>query len=176
MRFDVSGAAPYASFSATPRLDAAHRQKGAHVSTNGMLPDAALAAIPGGRLRRDAAGAWNAMNAESERRYGVTLRAGGPASSYRTVAQQRQLRQYWVKHGKPQNAAIPGTSNHGWGLAVDVPTQRIRWVIDQIGRRFGYAKAWSDASWEWWHLRYRPGVWHGSAAPSGPPTLRRGQS
>jgi hypothetical protein len=61
------------------------------------------------------------MNAESERRYGVTLRAGGPVSSYRTLAQQRQLRQYWANQGKPQNAAVPGTSNHGWAWRSTSP-------------------------------------------------------
>jgi hypothetical protein len=60
-----------------------------------MPRDTALAAIPGGRLRRDAAGAWSAMNAESERRRGVTLRPLGPLSSYRTLTQQRQLRREW---------------------------------------------------------------------------------
>jgi putative peptidoglycan binding protein/D-alanyl-D-alanine carboxypeptidase-like protein len=146
------------------------------VATNGMLPDTALAAIPGGRLRRDAAGAWNAMNADSERRYGVTLRPLGPLSSYRTLVQQRQLRREWTAKGQPQNAAVPGTSNHGWGLAVDVASQRIRWVIDQIGQPYGYSKAWSDAPWEWWHLRYTPGVWHGPIVPSDPPIMRRGQA
>lgn len=146
------------------------------MATNGMLPDSALATIPGGRLRRDAAGAWNAMNAESERRYGVTLRPLGPLSSYRTLAQQRRLRREWEVKGRPQNAAVPGTSNHGWGLAVDVASQRIRWVIDQIGQPYGYSKAWSDAPWEWWHLRYTPGVWHGPTPPSGPPVMRRGQA
>jgi hypothetical protein len=57
-----------------------------------------------------------------------------------------------------------------------VASQRIRWVIDQIGQPYGYSKAWSDAPWEWWHLRYTPGVWHGPTPPSGPPILRRGQA
>jgi hypothetical protein len=143
---------------------------------NGRLPEQQLAAIPGGRLRRDAAAAWNAMNEESVRRYGVTLRPLGPMSSYRTVAEQQILRRQWCAQGKCGNAAVPGTSNHGLGIAVDVASQRIRWVIDQIGRRYGYAKAWSDAPWEWWHVRYRPGVWNGAIPPAGPPTLRRGQS
>ena len=146
------------------------------MSLNGRLPDSTLAPIPGGRLRRDAAAAWNAMNAESVRRYGVTLRPLGPASSYRTVAQQSALRREWCAKGACGNAAVPGTSNHGLGLAVDVASQRIRWIIDQIGRPYGFAKAWSDAPQEWWHLTFRPGVWSGHVPPPGPPTLRRGQA
>jgi hypothetical protein len=143
---------------------------------NGVLPDEELAAIPAGRLRRDAAAAWNAMNDESVRRYGVVLRPLGPMSSYRTLAEQTLLRRQWCAQGACGNAAVPGASNHGWGLAVDVASQRIRWVIDQIGRRYGYVKAWSDAPQEWWHIRYRPGIWNGPIPPAGPPTLHRGQS
>src|SRR3954464_1250795 len=75
---------------------------------NGRLSERALAPIPGGRLRRDAAAAWNAMNAESERRFGVTLRPRGPKASYRTYAQQVLLRRYWCARGRCDNAAVPG--------------------------------------------------------------------
>lgn len=146
------------------------------MSSNGRLADSELAAIPEGRLRRDAAAAWNAMNAESVRRFGVVLRPRGPASSYRTFAQQVFLRKDACAKGQCRNAAVPGTSNHGLGLAVDVHDQKVRWVIDQIGRPYGYAKDWSDASWEWWHILYRPGVWKGHVPPAGPATVRRGQS
>jgi hypothetical protein len=65
----------------------------------------------------------------------------------------------WERYQRGGNlAARPGTSNHGLGLAVDVD-QWTRWAIDQVGRQFGFAKDWSDASSEWWHIRWREGIW-----------------
>ncbi|MBI3723030.1 peptidoglycan-binding protein [bacterium] len=35
----------------------------------------------------------------------------------------------------------------------------MRTSIDHWGAKFGWAKKWSDASWEWWHIKYRAGIW-----------------
>ena len=134
--------------------------------SNGRLPDSSLAPIYMGRLRRDAAAAWNALNAESVRRYGVRLRPLGGMSSYRTYDQQV----YLYARSRPGWAARPGTSNHGWGLAVDLASHQMRTVIDRIGAQYGWAKKWSDASFEWWHIRWKADVWK----PSRP--LRRGST
>jgi hypothetical protein len=126
------------------------------MALNGRLPDSALAPIAGGRLRKDAAASWNAMNDEARRRYGVTLLPLGDASSYRTYGQQLYLWDH-VPHAHDTNwVARPGTSNHGWGLAVDLRTRQMRWIVDQIGAKYGWAKVWSDAPVEWWHIRYSP--------------------
>jgi peptidoglycan hydrolase-like protein with peptidoglycan-binding domain len=139
---------------------------------NGRLPGSTLAPIAGGHLERNAARSWNAMNVESRRRYGVTLRPSGPRSSYRTYREQVF---FWnlYRSGRGNLAAYPGSSNHGLGLAVDVATPRMRQIVDRIGSKYGWAKRWSDAPSEWWHLRYRPGVWTGRSTP---PTLKRGSS
>lgn len=123
---------------------------------NGRLPGAVLSSIVGGRLRRDAAKSWNAMNAESIRKYGVTLRPTGSRSSYRPYADQLY---FWnlYRSGRGNLAAYPGTSNHGWGLAVDVSTPRQAQIINQIGAKFGWQKRWSDAQSEWWHFKWRTG-------------------
>jgi|1186.fasta_scaffold331737_2 hypothetical protein len=141
------------------------------MAANGRLPGSVLAPIAGGRLRRDAAHAFNAMNAESIRRFGVTLRPTGPVSSYRPISAQVY---FWnlYRSGRGNLAAYPGTSNHGWGLAVDFATPQMRAIVDRIGARYGWQKRWSDAPGEWWHIRWREG--HYAAAQSGPPTLRRG--
>ena len=34
-------------------------------------------------------------------------------------------------------------------------------MVDTIGAMYGWAKIWSDAPTEWWHIRYQPGHWHG---------------
>src|SRR5579884_2568425 len=132
------------------------------MSTNGGLGRSELAAIRGGYLRTDAAAAFNALDSESQRRFAIPLYPVGPLGSYRTYTQQVYLWNLYVS-GRGYLAARPGTSNHGWGLAVDVATAKMRGVIDRIGDRFGWSKRWSDAPGEWWHIKYRPGVWADSA-------------
>jgi peptidoglycan hydrolase-like protein with peptidoglycan-binding domain len=127
---------------------------------NGRMSRSELAPIAGGYLRKDAAAAWNAMNFLSHMKYGVTLLPSGSMSSYRTYSQQVYL---WglYQSGRGNLAATPGTSNHGLGLAVDCATPRMRQIVDVIGSPFGWAKRWSDAPSEWWHIRWRSGIWHG---------------
>jgi hypothetical protein len=129
------------------------------MSENGKLPASELAPIAQGQLATAAAAAWNAMNIEARRR-GIELLPTGSMSSYRTLEQQQYLyNQYQT--GRGSLAAIPGTSNHGWGLAVDVATQQMRTMIDQIGAPYGWSKKTSDAPSEWWHLKYLAGIYHG---------------
>jgi hypothetical protein len=139
------------------------------MAANGYLPDSVLAPIFAsdgktvvGRLTKEAAAAWNAMCAHARSQGLATPIPDGPESSYRTYAQQVQLKAYWTAQGNPGNAATPGTSNHGWGLAVDsAPNDGVHHgeVVDQIGAPFGFSKAWSDAPWEPWHHKYKSGVW-----------------
>lgn len=145
------------------------------MGNNGRLPTSALAPIAGGRLRKDAARAFNAMNAESIRRFGVTLRPLGPVSSYRSLAAQQY---FWslYRSGRGNLAAYPGTSNHGEGLAVDLASTRMRAIVDQIGAKYGWQKRWSDAPREWWHVKWRVGSYPAvKRSASGSPTLKRGQ-
>ncbi|WP_231839593.1 M15 family metallopeptidase [Blastococcus saxobsidens] len=83
-------------------------------------------------LRCDAAAAYRAMSAA----YAAAL--GAPiciTDSYRTYAGQVRL------YGqKPALAAVPGTSNHGWGLAVDLcggiqafGTPQYAWMVANAG-------------------------------------------
>ena len=144
------------------------------MSSNGKLSPDELAPIAQGQLRKDAAAAWNAMNMESRRR-GLELHPTGSASSYRTYDQQVALWNLY-QSGKGNLAAHPGSSNHGWGLAVDVPTQAMRQMIDRIGAPFGFSKSWSDAPTEWWHIKFQEGHYHspdpgpyGEHAPSHEP-------
>lgn len=144
--------------------------------TNGRLPASALGAIPHGHLERIAAEYWNAMVAEAKRRYGITLLPVGSMSSYRTYAQQVYLWHLYLT-GRGNLAARPGSSNHGLGLAVDLASQRMRWIVDRIGWRYGFSKACSDAPSEWWHVKFNPHCTHATWRPSHAvslPTLRKG--
>lgn len=129
------------------------------MASNGYLPMSDLAKAGNGYyLRKDAARAWHAFQYEVHWREGdtVSLNAG-----YRTYSRQVYWRNWWCNQGKCGNAAIPGTSNHGWGLAIDLMTPWGRAMVDKYGAKYGFSKAWSDASHEWWHIKWRPGVWDG---------------
>ncbi len=125
---------------------------------NGLIPPSALCPIGVGShaLRCDAAAAWRAMSAA----YATAF--GGPVcitDSYRTYASQVRL------YGeKPALAAVPGTSNHGWGLAVDLcggidtfGTPQYAWMVANAGR-FGWLHpTWADPGngrEEPWHWEY----------------------
>ena len=143
---------------------------------NGQIPDSELAPIKNGRLRKECAAAWNALNVEA-RANGLELTPTGSKSSYRTLAQQQELYRLYLAGGTL--AAVPGTSNHGWGHAVDLATPEMRALVDRIGARFGWSKQWSDAQSEWWHIVYQAGHWTGDdpgpeAQPFQPPTLEEG--
>lgn len=146
---------------------------------NGNLPSSDLAPIyGGGYLRKDAAAAWNAMAADALKNLGISIRVKGDDSAYRTYARQVYWRNYWCARGACHNAAVPGTSNHGWGVAVDVDSI-VGNVIRQIGPKYGWNYACSDAPWESWHVKWCGG-WSGSnpgpAAPRDPyPTLKKGK-
>src|SRR5215218_9315452 len=125
---------------------------------NGLIPPSALCEIGVGshRLRCDAAAAWKAMSAA------YAADTGSPiciTDSYRTYASQVRL------YGeKPALAAVPGTSNHGWGLAVDLcggiqtfGTPQYAWMVANAGR-FGFLHpTWADRGngrEEPWHWEY----------------------
>jgi LysM repeat protein len=98
-----------------------------------------------------AADAWNAMRAEALAVYGVDIYPGGPLSAYRTYEQQAELHESFLAGlGAPANP--PGSSSHELGTAVDVETPEMRWVIDQIGWKYGWGKVHGPG--EWWHVDY----------------------
>ncbi|WP_229787077.1 D-alanyl-D-alanine carboxypeptidase family protein [Actinokineospora fastidiosa] len=125
---------------------------------NGLIPPAALCRIGVGAhaLRCDAAMSYRAMAEAFSAAFGRPLCI---TDSYRTFAAQVRL------YGeKPALAAVPGTSNHGWGLAVDLcggiqsfTSPEYRWLAAN-GPRFG----WSNPAWarpgggreEPWHWEY----------------------
>lgn len=124
---------------------------------NGRLPDSALAAIPGGRLERSAALQWNRMRDYIGKRHGVWIRPTGPNSSFRTYAAQVYFWNLYVT-GRGNVAAHPGTSNHGWGKAVDVATPLMASYILRYGHLFGWSHAEGARVGEWWHFTYVGGA------------------
>lgn len=117
------------------------------MAENGKLAASELSPIPGGQLEHEAAAAWNADGGPADN----GLMPTGSRSSYRLYADQV----YFWDH-QPPLAAFPGTSNHGWGKAVDLAAEWMRSWIDDHGARFGWKKI--EAFSEWWHVNFVGGV------------------
>lgn len=127
---------------------------------NGLIPVSYLCRLPqrGFMLRPDAAHAYYRLNAAYKRRFGrrMCLRA-----AYRSLSDQRRL--YALK--PPGYAAVPGTSNHGLGLAADfcggVQTEgsaEFNWLRANAGRYGWRHPAWAYSSpFEPWHWEYAKG-------------------
>ena len=125
---------------------------------NGLIPPSAMCPLgaAGHSLRCDAAAAYRAMSAAFASAFGTPICI---TDSYRTYASQVTL------YGqKPALAAVPGTSNHGWGLAVDLcggmetfGTAQYAWMTANAGR-FGFLHpTWADPGRgreEPWHWEY----------------------
>jgi hypothetical protein len=139
------------------------------MSQNGNLPASDLSPIPGGRLRKDAAAAWLAMRRRIGKQNGVWICPTSPRTAYRPLADQQY---FWnlFQAGKGALAARPGTSNHGWGIAVDLPTAAMQAAVRECGHEFGWGirggRLTSDAPSEPWHATFHEGVY--DAPPAKP--------
>jgi lysozyme len=131
---------------------------GAGAYSNGKLPPAALSPIasgvkcdaPAGQLSNEASAAYNSMALASGEKLPVKLPTNGCDSAYRPY--ERQV-YYWAlyRQGVGNLAAYPGTSNHGWGLAVDIP-EWVQGYLKLHGARFCWRK--TEAFSEPWHWNY----------------------
>ncbi|WP_278236009.1 M15 family metallopeptidase [Isoptericola sp. AK164] len=113
----ASGAAGSGSLSATLQAVVGQHASSTAGYSNGRIPTSVLCSIttaPGHMLRCDAAAQFAALNAEYRDRFGVDIPL---TDSYRSYDAQVA-----VRAAKPHLAAVPGTSNHGWGLALDLST------------------------------------------------------
>jgi D-alanyl-D-alanine carboxypeptidase len=119
---------------------------------NGKIPANALESIGRGghRLWSPAADAFKAMTAAA-RQDGVTI---GVTDSYRSYDQQVELAARKGIYGQGGWAAVPGRSNHGWGMAldVDVDARGQQWLRDN-GAKYGWVES---VPREPWHWEYRP--------------------
>ena len=169
--------------------------------TNGQLPSSILVDTPGlaggqvVRLVEPAARAWRVLTAAASAA-GHTLKPTSLFDSYRPYeVQERIFRQrytttvlagrprrwwdppgpepaaWWYQRPDTAPAAVPGTSNHGWALAVDVGEERdgdtgtesidlltLQWLVEHE-LEFGFSH---ELQVETWHIRY----WTGDAIPA----------
>lgn len=146
--------------------------------SNGNLPISSLCPATGGATglpgegdllcANGTAASWNAMSVAWHARTGAWPASTGPASMYRPYSEQVRLRNYWCGLGNCSNAAVPGTSNHGWGTAVDSNATAQTMVLT-IGPQFHWniRGGCSDAPWESWHAHYCGGYTGPNPGPYG---------
>ena len=126
---------------------------------NGLIPRSALCPLwgaPGHVLRADAANAFNRLSQAYAQEFSRPMCV---TDSYRTLAQQVD-----VKQRKPTLAATPGTSRHGLGIAVDLGcgvqnfgSPQFTW-LKRNAALFGWLHpAWAErvnGPFEPWHWEY----------------------
>ena len=133
--------------------------------SNGQIPATAMCPLSaaGQLLRCDAATAWDGMAAAYRAATGSALCI---TDSYRSYDVQVRLHAE-----KPTLAAVPGTSNHGWALAVDLcepgragmefSTATYKW-LNANAARFGFMHPeWAEpgrGQEEPWHWEYTRGT------------------
>lgn len=127
---------------------------------NGLIPASMLCPLQqkGHRLRADAAIAFVSLNEAYRRQFGRPMCV---SDAYRSLAEQQA-----IYYRRPGFAAIPGKSNHGLGLAVDLcgGVERFRsaefnW-LEKNGKKYGwYHPDWAYSSpFEPWHWEYDPKI------------------
>lgn len=150
---------------------------------NGQIPDSALVTIAkGARLLAGPAAAFEWICDEVERRYGWRPQPTGSFDGYRPLEgnyfaqtetfERRYRRQdvgvgplgdrrFWPGHGwyvrwTGAAAAVPGTSNHGWGCAVDVANLggfgTVRYLqFAEVAAEVGWTNTEGRSIGEHWH-------------------------
>lgn len=126
---------------------------------NGKIPDDKLKAVPYDKshsLREDATDALAKMSEDFKKEFNSDISI---TDSYRSYEEQVD-----IKKRKPDLAATPGTSNHGWGLALDLgggintwDSPERDWMV-QNAEKYG----WVSPDWaqpgngkeEPWHWEY----------------------
>ena len=156
--------------------------------SNGRLDPGILKTTPGeaGGLPVELVGpatrGWRAL-AAAAKKAGHVLKLSGAGCGYRNYATQERIfreryttvnngtpgrlwnGRYWYKKPGVAAAAVPGTSNHGWGLAVDLGEERdgdtgtesvdagtVAWLVANA-HTYGYSAELQSEPWHWrWYV------------------------
>lgn len=123
---------------------------------NGYLPDDALGEIPwapGHRIALSALPTLIEMNTAYKAVFGTDLSI---TDSYRDYAGQME-----AYETMPDLAALPGTSNHGWGLAIDFGGGvNVFYSLQHVWMKANAAQyGWVHPRWAWLDGT-RPEAWH----------------
>ncbi|MFI0410054.1 D-alanyl-D-alanine carboxypeptidase family protein [Actinomadura sp. 3N508] len=123
---------------------------------NGLIPSRYLCVLPqkGHKLRADAAQAFYKLNAAYKKRFGRDMCV---RDAYRNLSDQHR-----IYAQRPGFAAVPGTSNHGKGQAVDLcggvqnsGSVQFNWMEANAGKYGWIHPAWAYSNpFEPWHWEY----------------------
>jgi zinc D-Ala-D-Ala carboxypeptidase len=119
---------------------------------NGRIPADALSQVGGTRHRlwAPAADSMTRLMADAQRA-GVTI---GITDSYRSYTEQVDLARRKGLYSQGGLAAKPGTSDHGWGMAVDLDLNpKAQAWMRANAARYGFKE---DTPREPWHWAYTP--------------------
>lgn len=140
-----------------------YRKVGDVKLVNGEIPKTSLTRVSTGHLlRADAAKSFERLALAFYVHFGKALIV---TDAYRDLAQQIAVRKL-----KGVFAAVPGTSNHGWGIALDLGSRvnistsaEHAWMVANAGA-YGWVNPWwarndnpSDGQFEPWHWEYDAG-------------------
>ena len=138
-----------------PQLEEAQAEWGSY--ENGKIPDSELQALffsPSNKMNKKAATAMEEMNKAYKADNGSDLIIN---DAYREYNRQVKLREQLGS-----TAGVPGTSNHGWGLAADIEvgafgSSTYNW-LKANAHKYGYVHpAWAEpggSNPEQWHWEY----------------------
>jgi hypothetical protein len=135
--------------------------------SNGRLPLSALVQVTSkpDYLEYSTSVAWAHMQKDCAAATGKWITIAPGSSAYRDYTQQVYFyNQYIHNHGNV--AAVPGTSNHGWGRAIDITGYESsdavwNWLLANAGK-YGFSWQTGRASGERWH-------WESLNPPQNPP-------
>lgn len=157
VKSDGGGTGPAPTPGTGPDKRYAHPKKSGKFS-NGKLPGSQLCTVP--FSTRDRVACYMlpdllAFNKAYKARFGgnITITSSGE-NAYRTYATQVH---YWNTLPRGQ-AARPGTSNHGWGLAIDISgvgghgSTKYNWLNANAGK-YGFDDNVSHEAWHWEYER-----------------------
>ena len=130
--------------------------------SNGEVDESVLVPLswnPRFLMQEDAAKMFELLNRDFKAESGYDLRI---TSTYRPLAVQ-----YQVKRESPSMTATPGTSNHGYGLAVDIAaaaspfidfdSYEYQWMMEN-GHKYGWLHPWwagpGGTMLETWHFEF----------------------
>ena len=118
------------------------------------------------KLNATAAAAYNQM-VDAAKKDGITW---GLVSSYRPLETQKRLAKKLGLYSRGGKAAVPGTSNHGWGSAVDIDfkvgsgkRETLKWLKNNASR-FGFSTI-AREPWHWEHKASAKSIKSGAKMP-----------
>lgn len=133
--------------SATTSTPSSGAPPGLEGFSNGRIPVDALAPIPGGEIMWAPAAAAFTRMADDAARAGITLPV---VDAYRPYEDQVRLADELGLYSQGGLAAVPGTSQHGWGRAIDLELddEALAWMRTNAAA-YGFHETVPREPWHW---------------------------